>query len=498
MTEPDDPLREWEPQTPPLDFPDRVLAALHRNSENTAENAAENAAEPNPAVPNTAEPNSAIPTTTAQTKPAARRKFTQPAIWAAALVLAASALIWIWRASPDTRGDVIAARRTEQALGRRATAVLEPAAHIRFAGEEVWQEAGRVFYRVSPGSSFTVHTPAFDVTVLGTCFHIELSPDPATTTGDSAMQKALTTAATGTAIGILATVFVYEGRVRLSHSSPNHAGSGPLELQLGPGQTATFDGAGLHLSPDAVDLNGASSNPLELADANVSIVPPTGSVEVSTLQAKIAHVRRQKAALEERLTKTQAELAKYEAAAGEAKKDPYDLDREKWKELAKVGGIMFRAPCPVEPDWRPSAEDLDALDLAPEDADTLVKARQNSSRRLAEVIRPLCLAAVGNETAVSAIDPLTCLHIVADIAHKQDDAKTKEAMRQVAEVNAGLLPEPTPEQMANPVFAGFYTYTHELDRFRAELAESFGPEHAKAIAFGKGCYNVIRHQVGSR
>lgn len=490
MTEPDL-SREWEPQTPPDDFPDRVLAALHASSPTTEQT-------------HTAAGNNI----TAQRQHLTRSNFTQPAAWAAALILAASALIWFWRASPETRGDVTAARSTEQALGRRGVAVLEPAAHIRFANDEVWQDTGRVFYRISPGASFTVHTPAFDVTVLGTCFHIELSPDlnaittgtttGATAPGDSAMPKALTTAATGTAIGILATVFVYEGRVRLSHSSPSQAGSSPLELQLSPGQAATFDGAGLHLSPDAVDPNGVSPSPMELADANDSIVPPAGSVEVSALQSKIDHVRRQKAALEERLTKTQAELAKYEASAGEAKKDPYDLDREKWKELAKVGGIMFRAPCPVEPDWRPSAEDLDALGLAPEDADTLIKARKNSSQRLAEVIRPLCLAAVGNETAVSAIDPLTCLHIVADIEHKRDDAKTKEAMRQVAEVNAGLLPEPTPEQMANPVFAGFYTYTHELDRFRAELAESFGPEHAKTIAFGKGCYNVIRHQVGSR
>lgn len=37
---------------------------------------------------------------------------------------------------------------------------------------------------------------------------------------------------------------------------------------------------------------------------------------------------------------------------------------------------------------------------------------------------------------------------------KRDELATPEAMRQAAEVNAALMPGPTPEQMANAVFAG--------------------------------------------
>jgi hypothetical protein len=53
-------------------------------------------------------------------------------------------------------------------------------------------------------------------------------------------------------------------------------------------------------------------------------------------------------------------------------------------------------------------------------------------------------------------------------------------------------------ELANPVFAGFYAYTNELSQFQKELTESFGPEQAKAIAFGKGCFHVIQHRVGPR
>jgi hypothetical protein len=455
-------LTDWEPQGPPVDFPDRVLSALRQS----------------PAQQSYA--------------PSGRAPLSRWSLVAAAIAAVglASAVAIVVANEPPARGELVGVTRTEQAIGRRAVAVLEPQAHVRFSGDRVWQDKGSVFYRVNPGQTFSVQTPVGTVEVRGTCFRVAIENLSSAPNRETNMARVLTSAAGGIAIGIVATVIVYEGRVRLSHGSTSSDAN--LEtLDLTAGERATLDDNGVHLSGPGDDI-ALAVNQVEVPAAT------DGSTDVTALRSRIAQVRRQKAALEERLEKAQRELSKYGAAAGEQKKDEYDLTQEDWKELAKDGSLKFRTPCPVPRDWEPKPDDLDALGLAPSDAESLAVARRNSSRRLTELIRPLCLSAVGNAAAVEAIDNLTCLHIVADVGHKKDEDATSEAMRQVAEVNAGLIAGPTAEQLANPVFAGFYAYTNELSQFQKELTESFGPEQAKAIAFGKGCFHVIQHRVGPR
>lgn len=455
-----EPLAEWEPQTPPSDFPDRVLAAMQSQRAGDAKR---------------------------PQRFTARRWRVG---WAVALgTVAVAASLAVWVDEPRARGELTSVVRTEQSIGRRAVAVLEPGSQVRFDGADVWQNTGNVFYRVNPGETFRVRTPVGVVEVRGTCFQVDVETRSAAPSKDNPMPKPIAAATLGAAVGVLVTVTVYEGRVQLSHESSNPGARVP-ELQLNAGERAALDSEGMRRIGTADELG------LDARPAAAGVAP--SDADLATLRAKIDHVRRQKATLEDRLQKAQEELAKYEGSAGREEKNEYDLTQEDWKELAKTGSIKFRTPCPVPNDWQPKSEELDELGLAPADADALATARRNSARRLTDVVRPLCAAAVGNQTAVEAIDNLTCLHVVADVGHKKDEHATSEAMRQVAEVHAGMIAGPTPEQLANPVFAGFYAYTSELAQYQNELAESFGPEQAKAIAFGKGCFHVIQHRVGPR
>jgi hypothetical protein len=71
------------------------------------------------------------------------------------------------------------------------------------------------------------------------------------------------------------------------------------------------------------------------------------------------------------------------------------------------------------------------------------------------------------------------------------DAEAARAARQlVADVRAGLRPEPQ-DEFQHPVFEALMAVTSEMQRFEADLAENFGPEEAKRLAWGPGCMNVM-------
>jgi ferric-dicitrate binding protein FerR (iron transport regulator) len=124
-----------------------------------------------------------------------------------AVALSALFLVVVHPRKPAA-GELAAVARTQRAIaGGRAIAVAEPGAHLSWRGDRVLQDAGDVFYRVAPGESFTVATPGGDVTVLGTCFRVEVSD-----------MKSVTAAALGAAVSAAVLVTVYEGKVKLANA----------------------------------------------------------------------------------------------------------------------------------------------------------------------------------------------------------------------------------------------------------------------------------------
>src|SRR5690606_20145328 len=130
------------------------------------------------------------------------------------------------------------------------------------------------------------------------------------------------------------------------------------------------------------------------------------------------------------------------------------------------------------------------LGLSPEDGQIIADAHRRSNERLWAVVRPLGLEAVGSEEVLNALGGPGCVQAINRKA-RSDDAEAARAARQlVADVRAGLRPEPrdTPQ---HPVYETLMAVTAEMQRFEADLAESFGPEEANRLAWGPGCKNVM-------
>lgn len=138
------------------------------------------------------------------------------AVAGAAAVGAAASVAWFAGAgAPALAGSGTAhtTQRTTLSLGT-ATLVAEPGTALRWTssdrGVRVEQRSGNVFYRVEPGRPFVVVTDAGDVSALGTCFRVEVSPM-------KLPKQGLVGAAIGAAVTAGVFVAVFEGKVSLAN-----------------------------------------------------------------------------------------------------------------------------------------------------------------------------------------------------------------------------------------------------------------------------------------
>jgi hypothetical protein len=390
-----------------------------------------------------------------------------------AVTLAASVVLW--RAAPrDVRGEIRAEERVEARVGRNARAVLEAGAHLAFSGERVRQDRGDVFYRVEPSARFVVETTVGEVEVLGTCFRV-LIEEPEDI---DVSKKQLLGMSAGAALGAVAVVVVYEGRVQLSQAGE--------VVAIGAGEVGQLDERGAQrLEAGAAALEAAQ---LRARDPSRALVNVRSQDEealrqgIAAANEKLQALEAERGSLAERLGRAQAELAR--RSGGEPRgRDEFDLDQEDWRELAAKGTVKYRLPCQYDGGWTPSADQLDALGLAPDDAETIRGAYERSRQRVWNVVSRLCEDAGGAPEMVDSISTDTCTHIVMDVARSKDMASAKAALHAVAEVRAGLR-EP-PAEPHHPVYDLFYTLSGEAQALEADLAESFGPEEAKRITFSK-------------
>jgi FecR-like protein len=389
--------------------------------------------------------------------------------WLAALVAGALALVvGAWVVGPSLsgslewvesflergrgEGQLRAEVRTELSIGRRAVAVLEAGAEVSWQGERVEQRRGSVFYRVNPGAGFRVSSPDGSVEVLGTCFGVEV--------GERAARASATR------------VDVYEGRVRAS------AGAEGAELRAGESAQLSTDGVKVSVSEGgsparaALHLGASPGDPAPPAN-----VDPAG---VESLRRQLGRVEEQKKALESQLRAAEAGLRRLRDAP--PPRHPFDLTPADWKELAVQGTVKFRVPCST-PGWRVSAEALDTLGLAPDDAAPLEAAYARSRERLWEVLRPLCVAALGSEKVPELLGRTGCISGILAAARETDQAAAGEAMREVGEIRAGLRDAPERAIADNPALRALLALTAEPARFEAELSETFGPDEARELAY---------------
>lgn len=448
-------LDAWEPQAPPGDFAERVLARVR--AEQTGGETRDAAA------------------VEAAPKKQTRRVWRVLGGGLAAAALAAAVMLRV--ASPAAHGEAIAKDRIEVAIGARALAVLEPGASVRWDGDDVVQSRGDVFYRVEKGARFTVHTPAGDVEVKGTCFTVKVRGGDSNREEADMVKRDVKAGGVGAALTALAFVAVYEGRVAVSHASER--------VEVGAGETAQAGAAGVKLTGATADGEkafaaslAASSGDESLGAANQNLVRQVGEY-----RSRLEAIAAQKSELETKLKKSEERLAAAQDGAPAVMKHDFDLSADDWKELSKDGTIKYQMPCLRKDAWKPDAEKLNALGLAPQDADTLKNAYAHSNERIWSAIKPLCTQAVGNASLAEKIGPDTCPHIILDVEYDRDTEAAKRARTQLGEIRAGMRPMPGPNEQVHPLLKLFLALTGESKSFENELAQSFGPEEAHRIVY---------------
>ncbi|MBS2018275.1 MAG: FecR domain-containing protein [Deltaproteobacteria bacterium] len=470
-------LEEWAPQEPPRDFAERVLARVRDESE--VEGAPSRVSAPSAPAPQRVR----------------ARRWGVGAGVVGALALAAALLLKVGGSTP-AHGDAIAKDRVEVAVGDRAKAVLEPGAEIHWNGDDVVQAHGDVFYRVEPGARFRVHTPAGDVEVKGTCFAVKVRGEAASGAGDSKEavdmnKRDVKSGALGAALSALAFVAVYEGKVAVSHAGERQ--------DLTAGESARVGGSGVVKTGDvgagqkAFDTKVAENEESSSAEsANKNLV-----AQVSEYRQRLEAIATQKAALEEKLKKSEEKLASADGAAPRNRSE-YDLDANDWAELAKTGQIKYRVPCFHSDGWIFSPEKLQNMGLAPQDGAVLKDAYERSFQRVWKEIRPLCIAALGAPPEIiDKIGADSCVHLVYDLASKQNNDATREAHTQVAEIRAGQRPEP-PAAQQHVVMKMMLLLTGANAAFEADLAKSFGPEEAHRLAYSDDMCNSNNRWGGGK
>jgi hypothetical protein len=445
-------LDAWQPQLPTGGFADRVLERIRTEA-------------------------------TPQVASITNRRRRWGVAAAAATTLALAAAIALKVSAPPSSGEAIAQDRIEVRMGSRALAVLESGASVRWSRDDVVQSRGDVFYRVEPGARFTVHTPAGDVEVKGTCFGVKVRSKEGS---EEVMQKRdVKSGFIGGALTALAFVTVYEGRVAVSHASERADLSAGEAAQIGPdGVRRAADAA---KGEKAFQESAAAQTDEPLTNANQRLAHQVGEYR-SRLEAILA----QKSELEEKLKRSEATLAATQDGSATPSKHPYDLSQDDWKQMAAEGTLKFQLPCLKRGKaWSPNAENLNALGLSPQDGATISNAFAHSNERVAAAVKPYCVKLVGNPEVVDKLGVETCMFLVLDTEDKGT------AMHDVAEMRAGMRPMPKPEG-ADPATKILLLATSENKALEEELTQSFGPDEAHRIVFSdEMCMNRSTFRNGN-
>jgi hypothetical protein len=466
---PDD-LDDWQAQEPPAGFAERVVAAARAEQAGAGARNAGGAAPPSAPLPSS--------------RP---RRIAAGVLLVASM--AAAVALAVHTRSAHASGDVVADARREVRVGSRAIAVLEPGAHVKWNGDSIAQSGGDVFWRVEPGARFTVHTAAAEVTVMGTCFRVKVrGGDGVGASEDDMTRRDAVAGLVGAVAGAAAFVGVYEGKVAVSHAGQS--------VELVAGQSAQADAAGVHPTGDPASAargfdrpspEEMGTDPLVAANAN--------------LADSVRDYRRRLDAIASEKDKLEKKLAEAESKLGDAgpRRSEYDLTPDDWKKLAQDGEVRMRVPCAgSKGDYSVTPSDLNKLGLAPGDGAPIQAALQASHARTWGIIKPLCSQALGDAN-VDRIGQSACVAVLQQLAEQQNNDAYTEAVREVAEIEAGLRPAPGAGDAVMPIERAYLALAGESRILQADLTKSIGPDDAQRFVYGdQGCWWNSSHGVGPR
>lgn len=163
---------------------------------------------------------------------------------------------------------------------------------------------------------------------------------------------------------------------------------------------------------------------------------------------------------------------------------------EDWERMAQLGTVRVRVPCMRDKPWTPSPRVLDRLGLAPNDANVIRDAYASSNKRMADLIKPLCVKTLGSAEAADRVGPKACSDAILAGAKRTDPEGTQKSLVRVAELNAGrdvprlVTPDGVKPATDNPATEQLLlAMTKEAKTFESDLAAKLGPEEAKRLAW---------------
>lgn len=289
------------------------------------------------------------------------------------------------------------------------------------------------------------------------------------------LKRDLTSGLIGAALSAVAVLGIGRYGAHVAAVAAGEAQKPGQGQSAGPGPRST--GASSGNGSAAID-QGSADHPVERANLNLV-------EQVSEYRRRLEDIAAEKATLEASLKKTQEKLAAAESDGGGKRRNEWDLTQDEWSDLAKKGQVNWRTPCYDRDGWLPSPDVLAHLGLSAQDGVGIRGAYERSYQRLWAQIRPICSQELGTPSAdlLERIGPDACVHLVYDIEMAIDKNAAMEAHTQVAEIRAGLRPEPALGEKVHPVLKLFLLVSRANAAFEADLAKSFGPDEAHLLAY---------------
>lgn len=244
-------------------------------------------------------------------------------------------------------------------------------------------------------------------------------------------------------------------------------------------------------TPSSPARNGAPSTSASQQQAVAEDDP--WKVANATLVDQATDCRHRLAASEAQLKKATTRLASLVPDAGPLH-DPFNpTTQEDWKYLAKYGVMRAKNFCFPPPDWRPSADQLDAWGLRPDDVPALTKAFAAAAQRMWQATQPACAKIVGVDEANRLGDD-ACFTIVL---HSFPEAQWSADAQLVSNIRAGNTPMPEPDTF-DALATRMLAMTHAASDLEIDLAQSFGADLAHEIATGPMPWGTCTVQLGTR
>ena len=370
---------------------------------------------------------------------------------AAACAAAAIAYFATRPASQEASGSLVAEARTEARLGRRAIAVAEAEAALRWqidrdGAATVDHTAGDVFYRVDRGGPFVVHTPAGDVRVTGTCFRIEVTP----------MNKkhVLVSGAAGAALAAAVVITVYEGHVVAETRSARTELAAGAQAAIGPdGRTTVASRAPAEEDRDAT---------------REQLIARAGEQ-----RAELARLRTRLAALEKQAP-SEPRAPDNAAEEGRAWYDPSPERLAQW-----VAECHIRADAPSLDHYHPlSPDQKNDRGIEPAEVPAVNAALGELHQQWKQLVRALYLEATGDTTGG---DTLSIDAMRRELQDKSPPNEHNLLLQRIARERAGQIAPPADLSKASPYERMMRAYLELGSQAEAAIARRLGPARAREI-----------------